>query len=98
MTSFNKNMRRARIKAKLTQDDVVFAMRRDFGELLTTTTATLSRYETNTPEDKTDEWLIVMLAQIYGVPTAQLSPRADAWRQNALRVLTDCRCSLPAAA
>lgn len=94
LPAFNQGMKDARKAKGYTLDDVVFILRRDFPLMGKVHASTISRMETGATTEKAADWLLVsILAQIYEVPTAQLSARADANRLDALRLLQSSRCN-----
>lgn len=72
-----KRLERAREQAGLRLDDASVRLRDLVGPVLGVSRETIRRYEADlVPEEKWDPVVILALADIYGVPIAQLSPVA----------------------
>lgn len=74
VAEFNERMAAARYNAGLSLMDVAFELRRLLPKSMWVSPPTLNRLEHNTPEDRADPFLVIVLADVYGVPVADLSP------------------------
>lgn len=78
---FNQRMREARAASGLTLNDVYYEIRRQLGDTLKVSPATIQRYEGGpqaVKESRANPLIVRFLCSLYGVPFAEVAPNLSA--------------------